>query len=550
MVIVGSLLLAPVDLRAETASVIANSRSIFLDSFAGEAPGLGPVRTHVTTFDGQAGFPLYQSLPNGSIIYSGELRPRFGQNGTYEADYVTYDSLGFWRDHGTFSASLPTTDSDGNGLADVAQKNKTGNAPFSGTVVSDFGTVFSVNGSLTRAANSTAGSFSVTLTTPGYPPITHNGNLYLLTVSGAATYSRLSGEISFSLIETLPYGGTRTLTGTGRFGVPNANQIAVQQFTVQSNDGFVYTILPMTLNRTGNRYLGNLRLADGNPDTYWQDYINWVVEVTDPNDTNGNGIPNLTDLASPSAVPADYDGDGKTDRALFLSGEWRINQTSDGLVRTVRFGVSGDLARPSDFDGDGKADIAVFRPSNATWYYIRSINGQSIAVQFGANGDVPLLADFDGDAKSDLAVFRPGTGSWYYRRSSDGQPRSMRYGFNTDLPVPADYDGDGRSDIAVWRPSNGTWYYIKSSNGQSVTMPFGKNGDIPLLANFDNDTKSDLTVYRPANGVWYYLRSTGGPYQSVQYGLNGDIPVPGDYDVDSFSDIAVFRPTNITWYIR
>ena len=254
--------------------------------------------------------------------------------------------------------------------------------------------------------------------------------------------------------------------------------------------------------------------------------------------------------AADKVAPADYDGDGKTDIALFRDGVWDISQSLGGLLRTVRFGAPGDLPRPGDFDGDGLPDIAVFRPGNGTWYYVKSSNGQNVSVHFGANGDIPLLADFDGDTKSDFAVYRPANGVWYYLRSTDGQSRSVHFGVSTDLPVPGDYDGDSLSDIAVFRPGNGNWYYVKSSNGQSVAVHFGANGDVPLLADFDGDTKSDFAVYRPANGVWYYLRSSDGQYRSVHFGVSTDLPVPGDYDGDNLSDIAVFRPANSTWYFQ
>jgi hypothetical protein len=92
-------------------------------------------------------------------------------------------------------------------------------------------------------------------------------------------------------------------------------------------------------------------------------------------------------------------------------------------ITVVNWGVPGDVPVPADYDGDGKADPAVYRPDTGFWLIAKSATSYTtaISVQWGvqALGDVPMPADFDGDGRADPTIYRPGTGQWFIARSEN-----------------------------------------------------------------------------------------------------------------------------------
>jgi Metallo-peptidase family M12B Reprolysin-like/Reprolysin family propeptide len=256
----------------------------------------------------------------------------------------------------------------------------------------------------------------------------------------------------------------------------------------------------------------------------------------------GNGGCLSNQVSAP--IKFDFDGDRKSDIGVFRpsNGVWYITNSGNSSFSIFQFGQNGDKIVDEDYDGDGKTDAAVYR--NGTWYVLRSTTNTFYGAAFGTPTDVPVPADFDGDNKADLNVFRASEGNWYRLNSTNGAFSVTTFGTNGDIPVPADYDGDGKADVNLFRPSNGVWYRLNSATGSFYAAQFGQNGDKPLAGDFNGDGKNDMTVYR--NGVWYSYYEATGTYSANYFGLATDIPAPGDFDGDGKTDVCVYR--NGTWY--
>ncbi len=247
---------------------------------------------------------------------------------------------------------------------------------------------------------------------------------------------------------------------------------------------------------------------------------------------------------------ADFDGDGRSDRAVFRStaDTWFLRNSGNFHTKPVIFGASGDTMAPGDYDGDGLTDMAMFRSSTATWYIYNSGSATFSIIPWGLATDKAVAADYDGDGKTDIAVWRSSDANWYIRQSATTTLRVVHWGDPMDTPLTGHFEGTDGADFAVFRSTENNWYILNNAAGSSWVVKWGISGDKQVQADYDGDGKTDIAIFRPSEGNWYILPSTTGILFSVKGGQNGDIAVPGDYDGDSKADLAVFR--NGSWFMN
>ena len=262
--------------------------------------------------------------------------------------------------------------------------------------------------------------------------------------------------------------------------------------------------------------------------------VTWFVALT-----GGSPLPAQPwGISTDFFVPADYDGDGKTDYAIWrpgTQGTFFILNSQTFTVRTDALGTMGDDPTVvGDYNGDGADDPAVYRPgatagAASTWFYRTSSNVNFVAVNFGQNGDTPCPGDYDGDHKNDFVIQRDGgTGlGVFYKLLTTGVFTTEVFGNATDVVVPGDYDGDGKTDIAVAAASSGkiVWSYRPSSGGATVSDTWGVTSDFAVQGDYTGDGKTDFAVWRPSTGTFFVLTPITKNIIVQPWGATGDYPV-------------------------
>lgn len=341
----------------------------------------------------------------------------------------------------------------------------------------------------------------------------------------------------------------RTLSAEKRrrlmFGLGSVAGVLLITLSVFASNGWLPNTDPMTGKKTGwfGRDLPKHATSD------WSPFPppNPTPQLSKEYIYAGSRLLAVEDANAVAAAPADL--------AVWTpsNGVWAVKGQAGSQATTFQFGMTGDTPVPGDYDGDGKTDFAVYRPGDPTIFYVwRSGAENYYGVGWGNLNDKATSADFDGDGLSDPAIARSEGGSltWWITTSSNSSHFAIAWGHPSHKLAPADYDGDGKADVTVFDPVTKGFFIFNSSNLTVSEVYFPVDGTI-VSSDYDGDGKADPAVFVSSSATWYIRQSTTNSIVSTVWGNNGSSgctstcddylkPVQNDYDGDGKTDFAVF----------
>ena len=292
---------APTPARADENVVRSGSLLAFPMSFAlgggsnytaGAADWL-----YFTTYDGKTTAPKTIKGDDGYLRGTDEFI--LGANpGEWKADYFVTSLIGGKIrivEYGSLQLDYPDVDVNGNHVPDIADAM----APFhaigtgvrtvdwliSGRTTSIIPDDYQIQ--IDRNANQLRGTWMYGV--PGVP--VSGGYCETPYAEGSINYYRADTKNYLDFFFTFPF----QYTAKTFYTASDPDHLSVRNTTFLASNLKPLKAPAFELMRNGNTYWGMVNFADGNTATAIKDYRWWMFTLTDPNDTDGDLTPNLSD---------------------------------------------------------------------------------------------------------------------------------------------------------------------------------------------------------------------------------------------------------------
>jgi hypothetical protein len=236
-------------------------------------------------------------------------------------------------------------DGDANGMADFYE---TALALPLTTTTGDYSTEFdlgTVQAQWQRPAGSKTGTCRLVLISDELGPLPEfNTTFDLLEYKGSVRYAWASNLVHATLDLGRTQSESNTLSGPIVFKNSPTNSLNALHFdpgTFSDQNARPFAYFGGVLDRvltTRSNYVAFLTVEDGDPSSGDGDYFDWFLFLSDPNDSDGDGIPDLTDPTGGNVGPApaftrirldgsgnlilEWSGEGRLQFATQISGPW------------------------------------------------------------------------------------------------------------------------------------------------------------------------------------------------------------------------------------
>lgn len=279
-------------------------------------------------------------------------------------------------------------------------------------------------------------------------------------------------------------------------------------------------------------------------------------------------------------IPADFDGDGKTDVMVYTASRSRFNlrlSNGSGFGAAIQTNVPNfdDAYRnvvAGDFSGDGRTDLLVWNPTRSkfdAYFSVGSNFSAPVATDVTVNGsasyprDLMYVGEFNGDGKADLLVSNLSRGEYdlYYSTgsgfSTPVQTEIVNYGNAYGPGISGDFNGDGLTDFMGYdnfsTRGNYQLYLCDGAGFQTPTLTDVTGGQDALgvkyqqSVDFNGDGKMDMaTWHTPLDNyrlnIW--ISNGTGFYPAVATSIERVVDVlneVGDFNGDGKSDMLIYH---------
>ena len=379
----------------------------------------------------------------------------------------------------------------------------------------------------------------------------------------------LASPAAMALPELVTNGGFETgdftgwtLTGdTSNQGVDTASAFSgtYGAFFGTSASTFTHDISQNVTAKVGNLYDLRLRVGADAEESGGTIQVSWNGETLDL--INGGGgflysYPGLTATSASTAVQFSFSVAG---------GKLRLDDVSVDLHRS---------ALPPDFNVDGKTDFALFNASTrrtAIWYLnnnalLSSAYGPTLPAGWNVVGVANFAyLSFGDDSKPDYVLFNGSTRQtaiWFLNNnvlSDSVSGPAIPNGWQ--LVAVGEFNGDGNPDFVIYNPGTrrtGLWFldgdaFVSSAFGP--TLPAGWS--LVALGDFNGDGRADYVLFNAntrQTAIWYLTGATlknavYGPTIASGYVLTG----VGDFNRDGKPDFLLSNANTrrtVIWYLN